>query len=96
MSAPSAEPASGLAADGKRSPRRWETHFIHVKNESLEAVIEEASRQTNTFGEQGWEIVGSSVQRAQVSHHFAGYDKGGEFYFEWSIVCTLKRPMSPA
>ncbi|MGA8328657.1 MAG: hypothetical protein WB777_05125 [Mycobacterium sp.] len=96
MSVPSAEPASGLATDGKWAPPRWETHFIHVKNESLEAVIEEASRQTNTFGEQGWEIVGSSVQRAQVSHHFAGYDKGGEFYFEWSIVCTLKRPMSPA
>jgi len=40
--------------------------------------------------------VASSVQRVQVAHHFAGYDKGGEFYFEWSIVCTLKRPLPPA
>ena len=95
MSVPSAEPASGLAADGNWSPQRWESRFIYLKNESLETVVEEATRQTNDLGAQGWEIVGSTVQRAQVSHHFAGYDKGGEFYFEWSIVCTLKRPLPP-
>jgi hypothetical protein len=27
-------------------------------------------------------IVGSSVQRTQVTHGFAGDDKGGELYFE--------------
>ncbi|MFZ0227151.1 MAG: hypothetical protein WA622_26790 [Mycobacterium sp.] len=95
MSAPSPVPTSGLASDGNWSPPRWETAFVHVKNESLEVVIDEANTLTGTYGEQGWEIVGSSVQRAQVSHHFAGYDKGGEFYFEWSIVCTLKRPLPP-
>ena len=96
MSAPSPGPGSSLASDGKWSPQRWETTFIHATNTSLEAVIEEADRLTKAHGEQGWEIVGSSVQRAQVSHHFAGYDKGGEFYFEWSIVCTMKRPLPPA
>lgn len=68
---------------------------MHYKNEALDAVIEEATRQTKVYGEQGWEIVGSSVQRTQVAHHFKGYDKGGELYFEWSIVCTLKRPLLP-
>jgi hypothetical protein len=96
MSTPSPGPGSSLASDGKWSPQRWETIFIHATNTSLEAVIEEAGRLTQAHGEQGWEIVGSSVQRAQVSHHFAGYDKGGEFYFEWSIVCTMKRPLPPA
>jgi len=96
MSVPSAEPASGLASDGNWSPQRWESTFVHVKNESLETVISEANHLTNDLGAQGWEIVGSTVQRAQVSHHFAGYDKGCEFYFEWSIVCTLKRPLPPA
>jgi hypothetical protein len=96
MSAPSPVPASGLAPDGNWSAQRWETTFVHVKNESLDAVIEEAARLTGAHGEQGWEIVGSSVQRVQVAHHFAGYDKGGEYLFEWSIVCTLKRPSPPA
>jgi hypothetical protein len=95
MSAPSPVPDSGLAPDSNWSPQRWETTFVHVKNESLEVVIDEAGRLTGTYGEQGWEIVGSSVQRAQVSHHFAGYDKGGKLFFEWSIVCTLKRPLPP-
>lgn len=95
MSAPSPGSGPSLTSDGKWSPQRWETTFIYVKNESLEVVIDEASTHTKAYGEQGWEIVGSSVQRAQVSHHFAGYDKGGEFYFEWSIVCTMKRPLPP-
>ena len=96
MSAPSTGPAPGLASDGTWHPQRWETTFLHIKNESLDAVIDEVTRQTNTFGAEGWEIVNSSVQRAQIAHHFAGYDKGGEFYFEWSIVVTLKRPLPPA
>ena len=95
MSAPSPVPASELTPDGNWSPPRWETTFVHVTNESLQVVTDEATKLSNTYGEQGWEIVGSSVQRVQVSHHFAGYDKGGEFYFEWSIVCTLKRPLPP-
>jgi len=89
-------PASELTPDGNWSPPRWETTFVHVTNESLQVVTDEATKLSNTYGEQGWEIVGSSVQRVQVSHHFAGYDKGGEFYFEWSIVCTMKRPLPPA
>lgn len=92
MSAPSPVPTSGLAW----SPRRWETTFISVTNESLQVVIDEANRALNDHGAQGWEVVNSSVQRVQVSHHFAGYDKGGEFYFEWSIVCTMKRPLPPS
>jgi hypothetical protein len=96
MSAPSPVPDSGVASDGKWSPQRWETTFISVTNESLQVVIDEANRHTNTHGAEGWEVVNSSVQRVQVSHHFAGYDKGGEFYFEWSIVCTMKRPLGPA
>jgi hypothetical protein len=96
MSAPSPVPASGVASDGNWSAPRWETTFISVTNESLQVVIDEANRHTNTHGAEGWEVVNSSVQRVQVSHHFAGYDKGGEFYFEWSIVCTMKRPLPPA
>jgi hypothetical protein len=61
----------------------------------LEAVLEQANRLTTTFGEQGWEIVGSSVQRTQVAHRFKEYDRGGDHYFEWSIVCTLKRLLPP-
>jgi hypothetical protein len=96
MSTPSPGPGWWLASDGMWYPQRWETTFIHSKNEDLEAVMDEATRLTKAYGEQGWEIVGSSVQRAQVAHHFKGYDKGGELYFEWSIVCTLKRPLAPA
>ena len=89
-------PASGPAADSTWSPARWEATFVHVRNADLQVLTEEATQLANSYGEQGWEIVGSSVQRVQVAHHFAGYDKGGEFYFEWSIVCTLKRPLPPA
>lgn len=58
-------------------------------------MIDEASRQSKAYGEQGWEIVGSSVQRSQVARRFKEYDAGGDHYFEWSIVCTLKRPLAP-
>jgi hypothetical protein len=76
-------------------PQRWETNFVSYTNEVLQAVLEEATRATKAYGEQGWEIVGSSVQRTQVARHFKDYDKGGDHYFEWSIVCTLKRPLPP-
>jgi hypothetical protein len=74
-------------------PQRWESTFISHANESLQAVLEEARQAANTLGTQGWEIVGSSVQRTQVAHRFKDYDKGGERLLEWSIVCTLKRPV---
>ena len=57
MSAPSPVPASGVASDGKWSPQRWETTFISVTNESLQVVIDEANRHTNTHGAEGWEVV---------------------------------------
>jgi hypothetical protein len=92
---PSSEPAWWIASDGQRCPQRWETTFIYYTNESLQAVIDEAGRLTKTYGEQGWEIVSCSVQRAQVAHGFAAYDKSGDLFFEWSIVCSLKRPLPP-
>lgn len=95
MSAPTSVPGPEVS-DGNWTPRKWETTFISVTNESLQVVIDEANKALNTHGAEGWEVVNSSVQRVQVSHHFAGYDKGGEFYFEWSIVCTMKRPLTPA
>ena len=88
-------PGWWLAPDGKWYPQRWETTFTYSTDESLEAVLAEASRLTHEYGLQGWEIVGSSVQRVQVAHHFRGYDKGGDLYFEWSIVSTMKRPLPP-
>ncbi|HEY0227551.1 MAG TPA: hypothetical protein VGC05_14405 [Mycobacterium sp.] len=95
MSTPSPGQGWWLASDGQWYPPRWETKFFHCTDEALESVIDEASRQTKTFGEQGWEIVNSAVQRTQVTHHFSGFDKGGELRFEWSIVCTFKRPVHP-
>jgi hypothetical protein len=95
MSTPSPGPGWWLASDGRWYPQRWENTFIYNRNESLEALIEEVSSLTTTYGDQGWELVGSSVQRTQVTHHFKGYDKGGELYFEWSIVCSMKRPLRP-
>jgi hypothetical protein len=93
MSTPSPGPVT--ASDGKWYPQRWDSTFITHTNESLQAVLEEAARLTKAYGEQGWEIVGSSVQRTQVARHFKDYDRGGDHYFEWSIVCTLKRPLPP-
>lgn len=31
----------------------------------------------------------------QGAHCFKDYDKDGEHYVEWSIVCTLKLPVAP-
>jgi hypothetical protein len=95
MSTPSPGPGWWLASDGQWYPQRWENIFIHNTNESLQALIDEVGTLTKTYGEQGWEIVNSSVQRTQVAHRFAGYDKEGELYFEWSIVCSMKRPLRP-
>ena len=76
---PRTSPGPGwwLASDGQWYPQRWETTFVYYTNESLEAVIDEASRLTKEYGEQGWEIVGSAVQRAQVTHGFAATTKVG-------------------
>jgi hypothetical protein len=95
MSTPSPGPGWWLASDGQWYPQRWETKFVHYTNESLDALLAEATPQLNAYGEQGWEVVASPAQRTQVAKHFKDYDKGGELYFEWSIVCTLKRPVRP-
>ncbi len=95
MSTPSPGPGWWLASDDTWYPPRWESTFISHTNESLHAVLEEANRLTNAYGELGWEIVGSSVQRTQVTHHFKDYDEVGDHYYEWSIVCTLKRLLAP-
>jgi hypothetical protein len=99
MSTPSSTSSPGpgwwLASDGQWYPQQWETNFFSYTNESLQAVIDEASRVTKVYGQQGWEIVNSSVQRVQVTHRFKDFDKSGDHYFEWSIVCTLKRPLAP-
>lgn len=76
-------------------PQRWESTFITHTDQMLDAVLEKARQEANAYGAHGWEIVGSSVQRTQVAHHFKDYDKGGERLLEWSIVCTLKRPVPP-
>jgi hypothetical protein len=95
MSTPSPGPGWWLASDGTWRPQRWETIFVTHTDETLQDVLDEASRLTKAYGEEGWEIVGSSLQRTQVAHHFKGYDKEGDLYFEWSLVCTLKRPLPP-
>lgn len=95
MSTPSPGPGWWLASDNQWYPPRWENRFIYNTNESLESLIAEVSELTKSYGEHGWELVGSSVQRAQVSHHFKGYDKYGDLFFEWSIVCSFKRPLPP-
>ncbi|MBW0018754.1 MAG: hypothetical protein JO236_14585 [Mycobacterium sp.] len=95
MSTSSPGPGWWLASDGKWHPQRWETTFIAQTDEALQAALDEANRLTKAYGEQGWEIVGSSVQRTQVARHFKDYDRVGDHYYEWSIVCTLKRPLPP-
>jgi hypothetical protein len=96
MSEPSSGNAGSLAADGKWQPQRWETTFIHETHENLQDVIDEVSRQANAYGDEGWEVVNSAVQRTQVVHHFKEYDQLGDRLFEWAVVCTLKRPRPPA
>lgn len=94
MTDPSSAPA-GLASDGKWHPQRWDTTFIYRTHEALQTVIDEVGGLTKALGQEGWEIVGSSVERVQVSRHFRDYDKLGELIFEWTVVCTLKRPLPP-
>jgi hypothetical protein len=96
MSTPSTAADFSAASDGKWHPQRWETKFVSYTDESLLTVLAEAERLTKAYGAEGWEIVGSSMQRTQVARHFKDYDKGGDHYFEWSIVCTLKRPLPPS
>ena len=81
-------PGWWLASDDQWYPQRWENTFIYHTNESLKALIDDVSTLTKTYGEQGWEIVNSSVQRVQVTRRFKDFDKSGDHYFEWSIVCT--------
>jgi hypothetical protein len=94
VSTSSPGPGWWQASDGKWQPQRWETRFIYQTNESLQAVIDEATRLANAHGQEGWEIVNSAIQRTQVVHHFKEYDQAGDHLFEWSIVCTLKRPVA--
>ena len=95
MSNPSPAPAGWQTSDGKWHPQLWESAFIYHTNESLQAVVDEISRQTKALGEEGWEVMSSSAERTQVSHHFRDYDKVGDLLFEWTVVCALKRPLPP-
>jgi hypothetical protein len=95
MTNTSPAPAGWLASDGSWHPQRWESAFIYHTDEHLQTVIDEISRQTKALGEEGWEVMSSSAERTQVSHHFRDYDKVGDLLFEWTIVCALKRPLPP-
>jgi hypothetical protein len=95
MSNPSSGQVGSLASDGKWQAQRWETTFVYETHESLQTVIEQATNVTKAYGEEGWELVNSAVQRTQVAHHFKEYDKEGDHLYEWTIVCSLKRPLLP-
>jgi hypothetical protein len=95
MTTPSPGPGWWLAADGNWYPQRWETTFVYYTNESLQAVIDEASRQSKAYGERDGTSSGPRCNGFRVAHRFSDYDKVGDHYHEWSIVCTLKRPLLP-
>jgi sirohydrochlorin ferrochelatase len=69
MSNPSSGTA-GLTSDGERHPQQWETTFTYQTNESLKTMIDETDRLTRSYGQDGWEIVNSTIQRTQVVHRF--------------------------
>jgi hypothetical protein len=68
---------------------------VIAHDESLQTVLEEANRLTEgvwRVGPGNRRILGATHSSA---HRFKEYDRGGDHYFEWSIVCTLKRPQPP-
>jgi hypothetical protein len=93
ISSPSPGPGWWLASDGKWYPQRWETYFIYCTNESLQALVEEVAGMCQTYGGQGWEIVNSTIDRSHVSSRQDRWANATQWIFQYSIVCTLKRPL---
>jgi hypothetical protein len=46
-----------------------------------------------TYGGQGWEIVSSSIDRSHISSRQDRWANTTKWVFQYSIVCTLKRPL---
>lgn len=97
MSIPSnASPGPGWwqASDGQWYPQKWQTLSLYNTNENLKTLIDETDVLANQYGQQGWEVVSSSIERTQVAFHTTG--KGSQRWtFQYSIVYTLKRPVPP-
>jgi hypothetical protein len=46
-----------------------------------------------TYGGQGWEIVNSALERSHVSTRHDRVSNSMRWNFQYSMVCTLKRPL---
>ena len=93
ISSPSPGPGWWLASDGNWYPQRWETYFIYCTNESPQALVEEVAGMCQTYGGQGWEIVNSTIDRSHISSRQDRWANTTQWVFQYSIVCTLKRPL---
>jgi hypothetical protein len=93
MSSPSPGPGWWLASDGTWYPQRWEYTWIDHTNENLHALTESVGRVADRLGQQGWEMVSSSMERTEIAATAGNYKKVSKLTFEYSIVCFLKRPI---
>jgi hypothetical protein len=89
-----------MASNGNWYPQRWETYFIYYTNETLKGLIDGVAPLVTSYGEQGWETVSTSIERTQVGQSRTpgvarSFTNQMDWYFEYSIVCTVKRPVPP-
>jgi hypothetical protein len=98
MNTPSPGPGWWLASDGKWHPQKWESKFIYFAHESLQGVVEGVHPVVTSHGEQGWEVVSSSIERTATGStpSGTGWKPSNTWRFQYSIVVTLKRPLLPA
>ncbi len=97
MNTPSPGPGWWLAADGQWYPQKWETKFIYCTHESLPGLVEGVHPVVNSHGEEGWEVVGSTIDRTATGSTptSTGWKPVNTWQFQYSMVVTLKRPVRP-
>jgi hypothetical protein len=93
MSTPSPGPGWWQASDGEWYPQDWEYRYFFWKDEDLQVVADKALEESTIQGQQGWEMVSSSLTHTEVGSKKSGPYAAGVLYFRYSLICYFKRPI---
>jgi hypothetical protein len=78
------------------SQQRFEHVFLNYHTqESLQSAADGAAKLTRDYAERGYELVSSSMTCTQVASEFKRSRGGSVWTFEYSILCSMKRPVAP-
>jgi hypothetical protein len=74
--------------------QQWDYDAISWTLDDLDALRDGVNKKAKEWGQSGWEMVNASLTHTQVGSKKDGPYAKGILYFQYSIICWFKRPIS--